>query len=54
MMRFSRLLRLATMVTSGAAMLQIGGCAPSDAFDFIQTILLGVTAAGSVAILQNV
>lgn len=54
MMRFSRLLRLATMATSGAVMLQFVGCAPSDAFDLIQTVLLGVTAAGSVAILQNV
>ncbi|MHC4063720.1 MAG: hypothetical protein ACYSUI_04370 [Planctomycetota bacterium] len=54
MMRFTRLLRLTTMLTSGAMMLQIGGCSSSDAFEFIQTILLGVTAAGSVAILQNV
>ena len=54
MMRFSRLLRLATALTSGAVMLQFGGCSSSNTFDFIQTILLGITSAGSIAILQNV
>ena len=54
MMRLKRLVRVATALASGSIMLQFGGCSSSDAFDFIQTILLGITAAGSWAILQNV
>lgn len=45
---------MATVLASGGVILQLGGCTSADAFDFIQTILLGVTAAGSWAILQNV
>lgn len=54
MMRLNRLMRAATALASGSVMLQLGGCSSSEAFDFIQTILLGITAAGSWAILQNV
>ena len=52
-MRKNQLVRLATMLATGACMLQFTGCDSSGAFDFIQTILLGVTAAGSVYIIQN-
>ncbi|MCP4250933.1 MAG: hypothetical protein GY778_28180 [bacterium] len=54
MMRFPRLWRSLTLFTSSAVLLQFTGCNTTDFFDFLQTILLGVTAAGSVAILQNV
>ncbi|HUU82001.1 MAG TPA: hypothetical protein VM243_00735 [Phycisphaerae bacterium] len=54
MMRFYRFMRVAAVLASGGVMLQFGGCTSSDAFDFIQTILLGITAAGSFAILRNV
>ena len=36
---------------SGALLLQVGGC---DVLDLIQTILLGITAAGAVAIIGNI
>lgn len=54
MMRFNRFLRWTTVLASGGFLLQLGGCAATDAFEFIQTVLLGITAAGSWAILQNV
>ena len=47
-------LRLAKLLVGGAVLLQTASCSMGDAFEFIQTILLGVTAAGSVAILQNI
>ena len=53
-MRLSRLTRLAPLLASGAIMLQLGGCAPTNVFDFIQTILLGITAAGAVVIMREV
>ena len=48
-----RLSRLAALFTCGAVVLQLGGCSSADAFDFVQTLLLGVTAAGSVYIIRN-
>jgi hypothetical protein len=45
---------MATVLASGGVILQFGGCTSTDAFDFIQTILLGITAAGSWTIIQNV
>ncbi|MFQ5489851.1 MAG: hypothetical protein ACE5GE_03935 [Phycisphaerae bacterium] len=53
-MRLGRLFQFAAMMASGAMLLQLGGCSSTDAFEFIQTILLGVTAAGAVVIIQNV
>ena len=44
------------MLVSGGVMLQLGGCSLdlTGAFDFLQTVFLGITAAGAVAILQNI
>lgn len=44
------------VLASGAILLQGGGCefGFTDFNDFVQTILLGITAAGGVAILQNI
>ena len=53
-MRLARLTRLATTLAGGAILLQVGGCAPTEAFEFIQTILLGITAAGAVVIIQEI
>ncbi len=56
-MRFAaRLSRTMVTLASGAMMLQMGGCTAGEIpfFDIIQTALLGVTAAGALAILQNV
>ena len=54
MMRLHRFLRVVTGIASGGFLLQFGGCTTADALDIIQTILLGITAAGGWAIVQNV
>ena len=53
-MRLGRLAQFAAMMASGTILLQIGGCSSTDVFEFIQTILLGITAAGAVVIIQEV
>ncbi|MCH7701887.1 MAG: hypothetical protein IID37_09380 [Planctomycetes bacterium] len=55
-MKSTRMLRWSTMLVSGAVMLQLGGCSVdlSGVFDFLQTAFLGITAAGAIAILQNI
>jgi len=52
-MRTRRLARTMKMLCCGALLLQAGGCAVT-AIDLIQTALLGITAAGGVAILRNI
>ena len=47
-------LRVLTLVAGGTALLQFGGCTFAEFNELIQTALLGVTAAGSFAILQNI
>lgn len=42
------------MLASGAVLLQGLGCTFTQFNEFAQTVLLGVTAAGSIAILQNI
>ncbi len=44
------------MLFSGAFLVQAAGCIPSlpDLLGIVDTILLGVTAAGSLAILDNI
>jgi hypothetical protein len=51
MVRLSRMLRLAI---PGLMLFQTTGCTWTEFNEFLQTILLGVTAAGAVAILQNI
>lgn len=55
-MKRARWVRTAIMFFSGAMVLQSAGCIPSapDLLSLANTILLGVTAAGSLAILQNI
>jgi hypothetical protein len=46
-------MRVMAMLVPGALLLQAAGC--NVAFlDFVQTVLLGITAAGAVAIIQNI
>lgn len=54
-MKSTRMLRWGTLLATGGVMLQLGGCTfdLGGTFDFLQTAFLGITAAGSIAILQN-
>lgn len=49
-----RMMRVMKALAVGAFLLQAGGCSPLLFNEYLQTILLGVTAAGGVAILQNI
>ncbi len=54
MKRF-RLDRAIKLIASGVVLLQAGGCLGFDEFfQFVDTVLLGITAAGAVAIIQNI
>ena len=53
-MRNPHLMRAIKVLAAGAILLQAGACDLTTANQFVQTILLGITAAGSIAILQNV
>ncbi len=53
-MRGSRMLRAFQFVATGLVMLQVGGCTTIETLEFIQTIFLGITAAGGVAIIKNI
>lgn len=44
----------ARMLACGAILLQAGGCDPTGFLVFVQTVFLGITAAGAVAIIQNI
>ena len=50
----SRMLRIIKVLGAGAFLLQAGGCDWLAMNEFIQTVLLGITAAGGVAIIQNI
>lgn len=49
-----RTLRMVKMIATGAVLLQAGGCDLGTFNAFLQTVFLGITAAGSIAILQNI
>jgi len=49
-----RILRAVKLVGVGVVLLQAGGCTFQQFNDVLQTVLLGITAAGGVAILQNI
>jgi hypothetical protein len=53
-MKVSRILKVAKLAVSGSILLQVAGCDIFSILDFVQTGLLAVTAAGAVAILQNI
>lgn len=53
-MRTSRIMRAMKVLGSGAMLLQFGGCDFTTFNEILQTILLGITAAGGIAIIQNI
>ena len=53
-MRGHRAVHFMKWLTPGVILLQAGGCNLTGLSDFLQTLFLGVTAAGSLAILQNI
>ena len=53
-MKTRRAFKMARLLATGAIMLQAAGCDINTLNDYLQTILLGITAAGAVAILQNI
>jgi len=53
-MKKSSMMRLFKAAASGAILFQMTGCDTTGFFDVVNTVLLSVTAAGSVAILQNI
>lgn len=52
-MKFSRFARITATVASGAMLLQLTGCPDISLLEVLQTVLLGVTAAGSLVIIDN-
>lgn len=54
-MKKFRMDRAIKLMASGAILFQAGGCLGFDEFfQFVNTIFLGITAAGAVAIIQNI
>lgn len=53
-MNKAQIARTIKLLAAGVVLLQAGGCDTTSFLDFVQTVLLGVTAAGSVAIIQNI
>ncbi len=47
-------LRKLTLVAAGGFMLQAGGCDFGQFNEFLQTVFLGISAAGAIAILENI
>jgi len=46
-------MRALALCTSGAFILQLPGCAAFPVVDFLQTVFLAITAAGSLVIIDN-
>ena len=53
-MRSLRWQRALFVLGSGALLLQATSCSFTDVNEFLQTMLLGVTAAGAVAVIRNI
>lgn len=52
-MRSFRLMRNASLVACGAFLMQAGGCTFQVYTEVLQTLLLGLSAAGAVEIIRN-
>jgi hypothetical protein len=48
------MVRAFQFVATGWVLLQVGGCTTAEFLEFTQTVFLGITAAGAVAIMQNI
>jgi hypothetical protein len=53
-MKKAGLVRAMKVLAPGALLLQAGGCDLAVFNEFLQTVFLGITAAGAIAILQNI
>jgi hypothetical protein len=53
-MKTDRRIRVLMMLGSGLILLQAAGCGFQEFLNIVQTGLLGVTAAGAIAIIQNI
>ena len=53
-MNYSRLMRVMKFAVPGVMLFQMGGCDITGLLTIVQTVFLGVTAAGAIAILQNI
>ncbi len=52
-MKLVRIFRHVALILSGVGLLLQAGCTTTQFFDFLNTAFLGVIAAGSVAVIQN-
>ena len=53
-MKGSHLVRMVKWLAPGMILLQAASCDFTSFNELAQTVLLGITAAGSIAILQNI
>lgn len=53
-MRGIGIIRAMKLVSAGALLLQAGSCNFALFNEWLQTVLLGITAAGGIAIIQNI
>ncbi len=53
-MKSARVMRVVTTLTTGAILMQVGGCSLGSLTEMLQTVFLGISAAGGLAILQNI
>jgi hypothetical protein len=49
-----RIMRVVKALAAGAFLLQATGCDLGTFNEFLQTVFLGITAAGGIAIIQNI
>jgi len=53
-MRLRRCIRGLQLLVTGAMTLQASGCTTQEFFLFVDTVFLGITAAGSTALLHHI
>ena len=53
MTKKSNWMRKLTLLATCGCLLQAGGCSFTQFNEFLQTVFLGITAAGAIAILEN-
>ncbi|MCO6437863.1 MAG: hypothetical protein J5J06_12295 [Phycisphaerae bacterium] len=49
-----RIWQASRFLACGVILLQAGGCDVAGFLNFTQTVFLGITAAGAIAIIQNI
>lgn len=53
MKNLKRLIRNAALLGSTVMVFQLPGCQPASFLEFAQTVFLGITAVGSLVIINN-